>query len=119
MLAGAGRTWGDVPGYARFFAGAPAGQFLYDELSATTVTRFPYGPLIRSLGESQGGTVNNLGNVTLGGTSYWHANVNVSIPVPAWSRSLIPDEWVAVSKRGRETRNLTVMRQTGRTSAEI
>ena len=99
LLAGAGRTWGDVPGYARFFAGAPAGQFLYDELSATTVTRFPYGPLIRSLGESQGGTVNNLGNVTLGGTSYWHANVNVSIPVPAWSRSLIPDEWVAVSTK--------------------
>jgi hypothetical protein len=70
-------------------------SFLYDELSATTTTRFPYGPLIRSLGQSQGG----IGNSVLGGTSYWHANVNVSIPVPAWSRPLIPHEWVAVSSK--------------------
>ena len=95
ILAGIGRTWGEVPGYARFFAGSPPGQFLYDELSATTTTRFPYGPLIRSLGESQGG----IGNSVLGGTAYWHANVNVSIPVPAWSRPLIPHEWVAVSSK--------------------
>ncbi len=95
ILAGIGRTWGDVPGYARYFAGSPPGQFLYDELSATTTTSFPYGPFIRSLGQNQGG----IGNSVLGGTSYWHANVNVSIPVPAWSRPLIPHEWVAVSPK--------------------
>jgi|GEM_PF-2054749 len=99
ILAGVGRTWGDVPGYARFFGGSPSGQFLYDELSARTVTRFPFGPVMRSLGESQGGIGNNFGNVTQGGTSYWHANVNVSIPVPAWSRPLIPHEWVALSAK--------------------
>src|SRR5262249_20909741 len=52
-------------------------------------------PLIRSLGENQGG----IGNSVLGGTSYWHANVNLSIPVPAWSRPLIPHEWVARSAK--------------------
>lgn len=97
MLAGVGRTWGDVPGYARFFSGSPSGQFLYDELSATTVTRFPFGPVMRSLGKNEGGVGNNFGN--LGGTSYWHANVNLSIPVPGWSRPLIPHEWVAMSAK--------------------
>ena len=95
VLAGAGRTWGDVPGYARFFGGSPSGQFLYDELSAETITRFPYGPVLRSLGKNEAGL--RAGNVTLGGTSYWHANMNISIPVPGWSRPLIPHEWVAVS----------------------
>jgi len=94
-LAGVGRTWGDVPGYARFFGGSPSGQFLFDELSARTVTGFPFGPVTRSLGKNEGGIINNL----LGGTSYWHANVNVSIPVPAWSRPLIPQEWVALSAK--------------------
>lgn len=95
VLAGAGRTWGDVPGYARFFGGSPSGQFLYDELSARNVTRFPFGPVLRSLGKNEAGI--RAGNITLGGTSYWHANVNISIPVPGWSRPLIPHEWVAVS----------------------
>jgi len=97
VLAGIGRTWGDVPAYARFFGGSPSGQFLYDELSARTVTRFPFGPVMRTLGRNEGGIGN--GNLTLGGTSYWHANVNVSIPVPAWSRPLIPHEWVALSAK--------------------
>ena len=95
ILAGIGRTWGDVPGYARFFGGSPSGQFLYDELNAPNMTRFPFGPVIRSLGENQGG----IGNSVLGGTSYWHANVNVSIPVPGWSQPLIPHEWVARSAK--------------------
>jgi hypothetical protein len=104
ILAGLGRTWGEVPGYARFFAGSPSGQFLYDELSMPSITRFPFGPVIRSLAQNQGG-IPNLGNVIRGGTSYWHANVNVSIPMPAWSRPLIPhDEWVAVSKKSAEDR---------------
>jgi hypothetical protein len=93
ILAGAGRATGDIPRYARFFSGSPSGQFLYDELNARTVTGFPFGPVTRSLGKNEGGIANNI----LGGTSYWHANVNVSIPVPAWSRPLIPQEWVAVS----------------------
>lgn len=99
VLAGMGHTWGDVPRYARFFAGSPPGQFLYDELSNANTVRFPFGPLMRSLGENQGGAGNVFG-VKRGGTSYWHANVNVAIPISAWSRPLIPhDEWVGVGKR--------------------
>jgi len=73
------------------------GQFLYDELNAQSLTTFPAGPLIRSFGESKAGFVPAPGFGTVGGTSYWHANVNLSIPVSAWSRPLIPHEWVTLS----------------------
>jgi hypothetical protein len=96
LLMGAGRTWGNVPEYARFYGGAPSGQFLYDELSAQSLTAFPSGPLIRSLGQSKGGTVAS--NVSAGGTSFWHANLSFSIPISSWSRPLIPHEWVTSSR---------------------
>lgn len=96
LLAGAGRIWGDEPEYARFYGGAPPGQFLYDELSAQSVTSFPAGPVLRSAGQAQAG-VPVAGGVARGGTSYWHANLNVSIPVRAWSHPLIPHEWVSLS----------------------
>jgi hypothetical protein len=95
LLAGAGRAWGDEPEYARFYGGSPPGQFLYDELSAQTLTDFPAGPVIRSLGRGQAGVAS--GGVTRGANSYWHANLNVSIPVRAWSSPLIPHEWVTLS----------------------
>jgi hypothetical protein len=97
FLAGAGRTWGDEPEYARFYGGSVPGQFLYDELNAQTLTNFPAGPIIRSLGQEQAGVSTGTGSVARGGTSYWHANLNVSIPVRAWSRPLIPHEWVSRS----------------------
>ena len=98
LLVGAGRTWGNVPEYARFYGGAPSGQFLYDELSAQSLTEFPSGPLIRSLGQSQGGIVATTQNISSGGTSFWHANLSLSIPIPSWSRPLIPHEWVTSSR---------------------
>jgi hypothetical protein len=52
---------------------------------------------MRTLGRNEGGIGN--ANLALGGTSYWHANVNISIPVPAWSRPLIPHEWVTLSPK--------------------
>ena len=96
VIAGAGRTWGNVPEYARFYAGAPPGQFLYDELNAQSLTDFPAGPLMRSFGRKETGVRAAPGGPARGGTSFWHANVNVSIPVPAWSRPLIPHEWVSI-----------------------
>jgi hypothetical protein len=97
LLAGAGRTWGDVPEYARFYGGSPPGQFLYDELDAQSLTNFPAGPVLRNFGQAQAGVVTAAGSATRGGTSYWHANLNVTIPVRAWSRPLIPHEWVTLS----------------------
>lgn len=98
MLVGAGRTWGNVPEYARFYGGGPSGQFLYDELSAQSLVAFPSGPVIRSLGQSQGGALAASGSVLSGGTSFWHANFSISIPVSSWSRPLIPHEWVTSSR---------------------
>jgi hypothetical protein len=100
LLAGFGRASGRVPRYAAFWGGNPTGQFLYDELSAPAMTGFAAGPILRTLGQNQAGIVTGAGLSSSGGTSYWHANLNVSVPVPAWSRPLIPHEWVTVSKMG-------------------
>ena len=99
LIAGAGHTWGDAPEYARFYAGAPPGQFLYDELNAQSLTDFPAGPLMRSFGRKEAGVRVAPGGPARGGASFWHTNVNVSIPVPGWSRPLIPHEWVSVSRQ--------------------
>ncbi len=97
MTLGAGRAWGNTPEYARFYGGSPVGQFLYDELSAQSITAFPAGPIIRSLPQGQAGLATSASSLDRGGTSYWHANVSVSIPVAAWSSPLIPFEWVSAS----------------------
>jgi len=97
IMAGLGHSWGDVPEYARFYGGAANGQFLYDELSAQSLTTFPSGPLLRSFGQKKAG-VTVLGGFVRGGTSYQHVNVNISLPIRAWSRPLIPHEWVTSSK---------------------
>lgn len=92
-MIGGGKTWGAVPLYARFFGGNNAGSFLYDTPNSVTMTDFPVGPLLRSYGKTQAGARSQTGAVT-GGRSYWHANLNLSIPVRPWSRRLIPDEVV-------------------------
>ncbi|MCM3874335.1 MAG: hypothetical protein ND895_26900, partial [Pyrinomonadaceae bacterium] len=97
LIVGGGRAWGSVPEYARFYGGNPPGQFLYDELSAQSLTSFPSGPQIRSLGQNEAGIVTEPGNVVSGGTSFWHASVNLSLPISSWSRPLIPHEWVTFS----------------------
>ncbi|HEX8068581.1 MAG TPA: hypothetical protein VF546_01430 [Pyrinomonadaceae bacterium] len=92
VLAGAGRAWGAVPEYARFFGGSQLGSYLYDELSSPDLASLPFGPVLRSTRLKQAGVA--AGGRQRGGTSYWHANVNLSVPVAAWSRPLIPHEWV-------------------------
>jgi hypothetical protein len=94
-IVGAGGAWGAVPEYARFYAGNSLSSFLYDQTDEPSLTSFPTGPLLRSFGKSEGG---NLTGPTLvrGGTSYWHFNLNVSIPIrgPKFSTPLIPAEVV-------------------------
>ncbi|HVF88380.1 MAG TPA: hypothetical protein VM866_12365, partial [Pyrinomonadaceae bacterium] len=88
-VVGAGRAWGTVPEYARFYGGNSEGDFLYDAFDAPLENSFLAGPLLRSVGERQAG-VRTASGETRGGTSFWHANLNVTIPVPGWSRPLIP-----------------------------
>jgi hypothetical protein len=66
-------------------------------LNAQSLTNFPAGAILRSLGQEQAGVLAGTAGVARGGNSYWHANLNVSLPVRAWSRPLIPHEWVSVS----------------------
>ncbi|MGA9768189.1 MAG: hypothetical protein WBV94_04060 [Blastocatellia bacterium] len=85
-LAGAGCAWGATPEYARFYGGNSARNFLYEAQDSPLMTELPVGPLIRSFGQAQATSAN-----ARGGTSYWHMNLNVSLPVPGLSRSLIPN----------------------------
>jgi hypothetical protein len=98
LLVGAGRTWGTVPEYARFFGGNPPGQFLYDELGSSGFQSLPAGPILRSFGQKQAGIPRGPGSIS-GSTSYWHANVTLSLPVNAWSKPLIPYAWVDATPR--------------------
>jgi hypothetical protein len=89
VLVGGGRVRGDAPEYARFFGGNSTRDFLYDAHNSVSVSSMPSGPLLRSYGKGQAGGQSAGGSI-LGGTSYWHVNLNLSIPVPQWSRELIP-----------------------------
>jgi hypothetical protein len=85
--AGAGWSNGSLPVYHQFFAGNSNQSFLYEPLGSNRIRTMPAGPLVRSIGESEG--VLQAGNIQ-GGTSYWHLNLNLSIPIARWSRPLIP-----------------------------
>jgi hypothetical protein len=87
MIVGAGRAWGTVPEYARFFGGNQFTNFLYDDMPDRP------GPLLRGFGMGQAGVL-VAGGVQRGGTSYWHTNASLSIPIPAWSQPVIPHDWV-------------------------
>lgn len=91
ILAGAGRVWGEAPQYARFYGGNALNNFLYDSAASPTLRAFPTGPLLRSFGLGQAGA-GRVGNTQAGsgGTSYWHLNVNASIPLPRFACPLIP-----------------------------
>jgi hypothetical protein len=93
VTIGAGRAFGDVPEYARFYGGNQLASFLYDETDDRVLASLPSGPLIRSFGKGQAG--NRLGAAMVrGGTSYKHLNLNITLPIPGLSRPLIPAEQV-------------------------
>jgi hypothetical protein len=95
-VVGAGRSWGILPLYSRFFGGNNAGNFLYDGPDTPTMSAFPVGPLLRSYGKTQA-TAPSSALTNSGGTSYWHANLNLAFPVQSWSSRLIPDEEVDIT----------------------
>lgn len=88
--AGLGYTWGTPPPYSSYFAGSESPGFLYAPLQSLATMPFPSGPVIRSLGEREGGLF-PASVANTGGTSYWGINLNFSIPITKWSRPLIPD----------------------------
>jgi hypothetical protein len=99
-IVGAGRARGDPPQYARFYGGNTQKDFLYEPDSSPVLTSFPAGPLLRSLGSGQA----SAGVRTLtpsGGTSYWHLNLNITIPIRTWSSPLVPNIDIdGIPKRG-------------------
>ncbi len=88
-IAGSGFAWGGVPVYSQFYAGNTATNFLYDPIGTTRNDAMPEGPIVRSIGEKEGTLFPSSGRIK-GGTSYWHLNLNFSIPIQRWSRPLIP-----------------------------
>lgn len=105
-LVGGGRAWGTLPQYARFFGGNSAKNFLYESRDSPPLTGLPAGPLLRSLGSGQAATGPRASGA--GGTSYWHLNLNVSFPVPKWSRPLVPD--ITIEGLPRKDANCKVVR---------
>jgi hypothetical protein len=91
IVAGGGRGWGDLPEHARFYAGRSPGQFLHDAALSAHAAAFPSGPLLRSFGEREAGLARG-GGRPVGGDTFWHANLNLTLPIRALSRPLIPDE---------------------------
>ena len=90
VLAGAGHIWGTAPAYDRFYGGNISQKFLYDGVASTTMTDMPAGPLLRSFGEGAAGI--RSGGKLVGGTGFWHLNLDLTIPIAPWSEPLIPDE---------------------------
>lgn len=91
IVAGAGQTWGGVDAPRRFYAGGGQGEFLYESAASRQLMTAPDGPLLRSLGKAQGALAMASG-ASRGGTQFWHVNVNIALPIPPWSRPLIPNE---------------------------
>lgn len=85
-----GYTWKTPTAYSEFFAGNVAANFLYVPLNSFNNISFPEGPVVRSLGEKEGGIPSVLNTVS-GGTSYWGLNLTFAIPVSKWAHPLIPD----------------------------
>ncbi len=89
LLGGGGVVTSGTPAFARFYAGNAPGQFLYD--SPDSLTTMPSGPILRSFGENEAHLRTDTG-LAVGGKDFWHVNLNVTIPIRPWSRSLIPNE---------------------------
>ena len=95
LVAGAGYASGATPAFAQFFGGNPPGQFLYDGSDAATLRNMPAGPILRSFGQNEA-RLSGDGPFAGGGNTFWHVNLNVTIPIWSWSRSLIPNEMTDV-----------------------
>lgn len=97
-ILGAGYIWGSPTANSQFFAGNTNRNFLYESISTIRNSIKMEGPVIQSLGEKEGGLISPAGNL-VGGTSYWHLNINFSIPISKWARPLIPNVIISESPR--------------------
>jgi hypothetical protein len=100
LIAGAGRTWGNTPQYARFYGGNLTKNFLYEAKDSPVLSAFPRGPLLRSFGSGRA----TAGAGSSGATAYWNVNLNVTIPVPAWSSPIVPDISISLPKKDAQGR---------------
>jgi len=100
LLAGAGRTWGHTPEYARFYGGNWTKNFLYEAKDSPVLSAFPRGPIIRSFGSGRA----TAGAGASGATAYWNVNLNVAIPVPRWSSPIVPDIAISLPKKDAQGR---------------
>ena len=87
VIGGYGHTWGNPAQYAQFFAGNNASNFLYQAPDALLLAG-PPPPIVRSFGTTEAG-VAKAGN--LGGSSFWNVSTTLTVPIPGFSRPLIPD----------------------------
>lgn len=74
-----------------FIAGNTSTEFLFAAADSSALLELPRGPRVRSLGQAQGGFLLPSG-LRVGGDEFWQMNLTVSLPVPRWSRPLIPNE---------------------------
>ena len=96
MLFGAGRISGRIPNYAYFYGTNELKNFVYEANDSSVIEKMPAGPLIRSFGDGQ--AVNESTGLLNGSKNYRHFNFNLSIPVPKWSKPLIPNESVELDE---------------------
>ena len=97
-MIGGGYTWGSPGAYNQFFVGNAAGNFLFAPFQSVQNREHPAGAIVRSIGEREG-TLHGPGVVISGGRTFWHVNLNFSIPVSRWARPLIPD--IVISEEPR------------------
>lgn len=90
VTVGGGKSWGDVPDYARFSGGSAQQEFLYQDASSSSMLTAPGGPLLRSFG-ANGAHLGSAGT-SVGGTRFWHVNLDLALPIARWSMPLIPNE---------------------------
>jgi hypothetical protein len=97
LLAGAGYAFSDLPQYAGYYGGNRSMDFLYERLEDESLTSMPLGPLFRGVGEQQLGVKTDSGSIEPG-SSYWHINLNIAIPLPFAYFPLIPNYRVEQNK---------------------
>ncbi len=79
----AGKGTSLMPDYAQFRGGSGIGGFVTDgSIDSQLLNPFFAGPILRGYGVYQ----------TAPASSYWGLNINLALPVPKWSRFLIPPE---------------------------